>query len=42
MSDFRLRFGNLTVAQALELNEAARRTCAFEATSEVGDGKVQG
>lgn len=27
MSRFRERFGNLTVEQALALNEAARRTC---------------
>lgn len=32
MSDFYERFGNLTVAEALELNECARRTCEFEIT----------
>lgn len=34
MSSFRNRFGNLTVAQALELNEAARWYCGHEITSE--------
>lgn len=33
MSSFADRFGNLTVEQALELNEAAKRTCAFEITA---------
>lgn len=37
MSSFAERFGGLTVEQALALNEAARATCAFELTSEVGD-----
>lgn len=27
MTSFRQRFGNLTVKQAFELNDAARRTC---------------
>lgn len=31
------RFDNLSVEDAQKLNEAARRTCEFEATSEVGD-----
>lgn len=31
------RFDNLSVEDAQALNEAARRTCEFEATSEVGD-----
>lgn len=31
------RFENLSAKDAQELNEAARRTCEFEATSEVGD-----
>lgn len=30
-------FKDLTVGEALALNEAARRTCEFEATSEVGE-----
>lgn len=34
MSEFTNRFGNLTVGEALALNEAARQTCAFEFTSE--------
>ena len=34
--EFEKRFGNLTVGEALELNKAARRTCEFEATSQVG------
>lgn len=33
MSSFADRFGNLTVEQALELNEAAKRTCEFETTA---------
>ncbi len=31
------RFDKLSVEDAQKLNEAARRTCEFEATSEVGD-----
>ena len=31
------RFDELSVEDAQKLNEAARRTCEFEATSEVGD-----
>lgn len=31
------RFENLSAEDAKKLNEAARRTCEFEATSEVGD-----
>lgn len=31
------KFDNLSVEDAQALNEAARRTCEFEATSEVGD-----
>lgn len=38
MSSFAKRFGNLTVEQALELNEAARWDCGHEVTSEAGDG----
>ena len=34
---FSERFGKLTVREALALNEAARQTCAFEATSQVGE-----
>lgn len=34
---FRDRFGDLTVGEALALNEAARRTCEFEMTSQVGE-----
>ena len=30
-------FRDLTVGEALALNEAARRTCEFETTSEVGE-----
>lgn len=33
MSDFRSRFGALTVAQALELNEAAKWYCEHEVIS---------
>ena len=36
MSSFADRFGNLTVEEALELNKAAKETCAMEATSECG------
>lgn len=32
---FRERFGDLTVEQVLELNEAACQTCSFEMTSQV-------
>ena len=38
MSSFRDRFGQLTVEQARELNEAARWYCGHEVTSEVQDG----
>ena len=31
---FRERFGKLTIEQAIALNEAARRNCEFEITSE--------
>lgn len=37
MSSFRNRFGGLTVAQALELNEAARWFCEHEITTESED-----
>lgn len=37
MSSFRNRFGGLTVAQAIELNEAAKWFCDHEVTSEVED-----
>lgn len=30
-------FRDLTVGEARALNEAARRTCEFESTSEVGE-----
>lgn len=33
MSSFADRWGQLTVEQAKELNEAARRTCEWEQTS---------
>ena len=33
MSSFAERWGQLTVEQAKELNEAARRTCEFEVTA---------
>lgn len=32
-----LWFKDLTVGEALALNAAARRTCEFEATSQVGE-----
>lgn len=38
MSSFAERFGEITVEQAQELNEAARWYCEHEVTSEVGDG----
>lgn len=38
MSSFADRFGQLTVAQAQELNEAARWYCEHEATSEASGG----
>ncbi|MBQ6487547.1 hypothetical protein IJI89_03975 [Candidatus Saccharibacteria bacterium] len=31
------KFENMSAEDAQKLNEAARQTCAFEATSEVGD-----
>ena len=34
MSSFADRFGNLTVAQALELNDAARWYCEHDVVSE--------
>lgn len=34
MSSFRNRFGNLTVGQVIEMNEAARWYCDHEVTSE--------
>lgn len=34
MSSFAERFGNLTVEQALELNEKAKLTCGWEITSQ--------
>ena len=33
MSEFTDRWGHLTVAEALELNKAAQRTCEWETTS---------
>lgn len=36
MSSFADRFGGLTVAQAMELNEAAKWYCGHEVISEVG------
>lgn len=35
--NFGERYGTLTVEEARALNEAARRTCAFEITSERGE-----
>lgn len=35
MSSFRDRFGQLTVGQALELNEKAKLTCEWETTTQV-------
>lgn len=32
-----VRFEDLTVGEALALNEAARQTCEFEMTSEIGE-----
>ena len=40
MSSFADRFGNLTVEQAMELNEAAKATCGFETTSQKGGDNV--
>lgn len=37
MSSFRDRFGELTVEQARQLNEAARWYCNYEVTSEAQD-----
>ena len=37
MSSFRDRFGDLTVGQAKELNDAANWFCNHEATSQVGE-----
>lgn len=37
MSSFADRFGNLTVAQVKELNDAARWYCGHEVTSESGE-----
>ena len=37
MSSFRNRFGELTVAQALELNKAARWYCEHDVISESED-----
>lgn len=34
MSSFRDRFGKLTVAQAIELNNKAKETCEWELTSQ--------
>lgn len=39
MQCFRSKYGQLTVEQALELNEAARWYCGHEVTSEAGDDK---
>ena len=33
MTDFEKRWGHLTVAEALALNECAKRTCEWEVTS---------
>lgn len=35
MSSFAERFGRLTVAQVLELNNKAKETCEWELTSQV-------
>lgn len=35
MSSFRERFGNLTVEQAIELNNKAKQTCEWETTTQV-------
>lgn len=37
MSEFLKKYSKLTVEEALALNEAARRTCEFEMTSQVGE-----
>lgn len=34
MSSFRNRYGGLTVAQAIEINEAAKWFCGHEVTAE--------
>ena len=39
MSSFRDRFGQLTVEQAKELNDAAHLTYNFECTACVGEAK---
>ena len=40
MSSFRERFGNLTVQQARELNEAAKWWCNHEVTASGGDNET--
>lgn len=40
MSSFRDRFGNLTVAQAQELNDAAKWYCDHEVVSQIGEDDV--
>ena len=37
MSDFMERFGDLTVGEALELNEKAKLTCEWEITAMEGE-----
>lgn len=39
MSSFRERFGNLTVEQVKELNEAAKLTCEWEITTETEENE---
>lgn len=34
---FREKYSQMTIEEAIALNEAARRTCEFEATSQVGE-----
>lgn len=37
MTDFEKRWENLTVEEAQQLNEAARLTCEYEATCQIGE-----
>lgn len=41
MSSFAERFGELTVEQAQELNEAARWYCEHEVTSEASEERLE-
>lgn len=39
LGSFAERFGNLTVEQAKALNDAAKRTCEFEITTQGGNNE---